>query len=138
MSPKLRRPRLHIALVVVLAAAAVFATTTSAARPSAYSPTLGIDFSTTAAASTATTSGSMPYATPYTVSGCDYDSSYGGVTIVVHSPEAISFSGQLPDANGCISLSNFSTQGPGHYQIDAYQQIRRKSSIVASTSFDLN
>jgi hypothetical protein len=80
----------------------------------------------------------MPYATPYLVSGCGYDSSYGGVTIVVQSPEAISFSGQMPDANGCISLSNFSTQGAGHYQIDAYQQIRKKSSIVASRSFDLN
>jgi hypothetical protein len=81
----------------------------------------------------------MPYATPYTVSGCGYDSSYGGVSVVVYSPEAISFAGQNPDANGCISLSNFSTQGAGHYEIDAYQQIRpHKSSLVASTSFDLN
>jgi hypothetical protein len=136
MSSKLRRPRLHIALVVVIAAAAVFATTAFAAKPSAYSPTLGIDFATTAFASTA--SGSIPYATPYLVSGCGYDRNYGAVTIVVHSPEAISWAGQLPDANGCISLSNFSTQGAGHYQIDAYQQLRKKSSIVASTSFDLN
>jgi hypothetical protein len=81
----------------------------------------------------------MPYATPYVVSGCGYNGSYGGVTVVVHSPEAISFAGQLPDANGCISVSNFSTQGAGHYQIDAYQQVHpNKSSIVASTTFVLN
>jgi hypothetical protein len=136
MSPKLRRPRLHLALVLVLVTAAIFASTTYAAKPPQYTPTLDIAFSSTFAATT--TSESMPYATPYLVSGCGYDSSYGGVTIVVHSPEAISFSGQMPDANGCISLSNFSTQGAGHYQIDAYQQIRKKSSIVASRSFDLN
>jgi hypothetical protein len=111
-------------------------TVSFAAKPSAYSPTLDVAFSTTASASTI--SGSTPYATPYVVSGCGYNGSYGGVTVVVHSPEAISFAGELPDANGCISLSNFSTQGAGHYQIDAYQQVHpNKSSIVASTSFDL-
>jgi hypothetical protein len=61
-----------------------------------------------------------------------------GVTVVVHSPEAISFAGQLPDANGCISVSNFSTQGPGHYEVDAYQQLQNKSSLVASMSFELS
>jgi hypothetical protein len=95
-----------------------------------------VSFATTASATT--TSGSMPYATPYVVAGCGYSSSYGGVTVVVHSPEAISFAGQIPDGNGCISLSNFSTQGPGHYEVDAYQQMRNKSSLVASTSFDLS
>jgi hypothetical protein len=61
-----------------------------------------------------------------------------GVTVVVHSPEAISFAGQLPDANGCISVSNFWTQGAGHYQVDAYQTVRKRDVIVASTSFDLS
>jgi hypothetical protein len=76
--------------------------------------------------------------TPYLVEGCGYDGSLGGVTVVVHSPQAISFAGGLPAGDlGCISLSNFSTQGPGHYQIDAYQTIHGKSRIVASTYFDL-
>jgi hypothetical protein len=70
------------------------------------------------------------------VSGCGYGTA--GVTVVVHSPEAISFAGQTPDANGCISVLNFSTQGAGHYAVDAYQQLRNKSSRVASMSFDLS
>ena len=63
------------------------------------------------------TSGSMPYGTPYTVNGCGYDAANGGVTVVVWSPEATSFAGQIPDANGCIAVSNFSTQGPGTYSL---------------------
>jgi hypothetical protein len=126
---------LHLALVLVLATAAVSATTAYATKPSPYSPTITVGFSTTAVAST--TSASLPYGTPYIVSGCGYTSSYGGVTVVVRSPEAISFASEMPDASGCISLSNFSTQGAGHYQIDAYQQMHNKSSIVASTSFDI-
>jgi hypothetical protein len=34
-------------------------------------------------------------------------------------------------------VSNFSTQGPGSYEVDAYQQTRHKSSLMASTSFTL-
>src|SRR6266702_8441928 len=94
----------------------------------APSPTLSVTFAS------ATINGSLPYATPYLVSGCGYAAS--GVTVVVHSPEAISFAGQLPDASGCIAVSNFSTQGAGHYDVDAYQQVHgTKSSQVASTSF---
>jgi hypothetical protein len=93
-----------------------------------YAPTLDVSWGAAGLASSDTT--------PYVVWGCGYDSSLGGVTVVVHSPEAISFAGQMP-ADGCISLSNFSTQGAGHYQIDAYQTIHGKSRIVASDSFDL-
>ena len=81
--------------------------------------------------------GNITYGANYVVSGCGYAAS--GVTVVVHSPEAISFAGQMPDANGCISVSNFYTQGPGHYEVDAFQQNHggSKESLVASTSFDL-
>jgi hypothetical protein len=105
------------------------------AKPGSSSPTLSVSFGTTAAAST---SASMPYGTPYVVSGCGYNSANGGVTVVVHSPEAIAFAGQPPDASGCISLSNFSTQGPGHYQLDAWQHVGKRDVVVASTSFDLS
>jgi len=98
-----------------------------------YSPTLDVSID---GASLTAASSDVPYATPYVVSGCGYDGSLGGVTVVVHSPEAISFAGQLP-VDGCISLSNFSTQGPGHYDVDAYQTIHGKSRLVASRSFDL-
>jgi len=81
--------------------------------------------------------GTITYGTSYVVSGCGY--ARAGVTVVVHSPEAISFAGQMPDASGCISISNFSSQGPGHYTVDAFQQLHggSKESLVASTSFDL-
>ena len=104
------------------------------AKPGSSSPSLSVSFGATAAASTS----SMPYGTAYVVSGCGYNGANGGVTVVVRSPEAISFAGQLPDANGCISLTNFSTQGPGHYQLDAWQHVGKKDVVVASTSFDLS
>ncbi len=97
-----------------------------------YAPELKVSWDATALA----TFDDEAAPTPYVVEGCGYDGSLGGVTVVVHSPEAISFAGQLPD-DGCISLSNFSTQGSGHYQVDAFQTIHGKSRIVASTSFDL-
>jgi len=116
-----------------LVTAAILATGATAAK--APAPTLDVSFSTLTSVST-TTRTSLPYATPYLISGCGYGTV--GVTIVVHSPEAISFAGQTPDADGCISVSNFSTQGAGHYEVDAYQQLRHKSSLVASMSFDLS
>jgi hypothetical protein len=124
--------RTSLALAVSgLLAAGVFASTGAAGR--APAPTLQVSFSTFAAASVES---SVPYGTPYLVSGCGYGTV--GVTVVVHSPEAISFAGQVPDANGCISVGNFSTQGPGHYDVAAYQELRNKSSKVASMSFDLS
>ena len=124
-----RTPALLSALVLVVGA---LGAGPASAAP-APSPTLSVTFSATSAS----VDGSLPYGTSYVVSGCGYVSS--GVTVVVHSPEAISFAGQTPDATGCISISNFSTQGAGHYEVDAFQQIHggTKSSMVASTSFDL-
>jgi hypothetical protein len=106
----------------------------SAAKPGSPSPTLSVSFG----AAAASTSSGMPYGTSYVVSGCGYDAANGGVTVVVHSPEAIAFAGQVPDANGCIKLTNFSTQGAGHYQLDAWQHVGKKDVDLASTSFDLS
>jgi hypothetical protein len=118
-----------VALVAAVAVGAAFG-----AKPGSSSATLSVSFG----AAAASTSSSMPYGTQYVVSGCGYNASNGGVTVVVSSPEAISFAGQLPDANGCISLTNFSTQGPGHYQLDAWQHVGKRDVVVASTSFDLS
>ena len=120
-----------VALVAVLVVGAAYG-----AKPGSSSPTLTVSFGGPAAAST--TSTTAPAWTPYTVSGCGYNPANGGVTVVVHSPEAIAFAGQLPNAAGCISLTNFSTQGPGHYQLDAWQHVGKKDVVVASTSFDLS
>jgi hypothetical protein len=118
--------------VAGLLAAAIFASSGTAAK--APAPTLDVSFPTLTSAST-TSGTSVPYNTPYVISGCGYGTV--GVTVVVYTPEAISFAGQTPDAGGCISVSNFSTQGAGQYKVDAYQQLRNKSSRVASRSFDL-
>jgi hypothetical protein len=133
MSHKTPRPMTFV-VVLALAIAGLVASTALAGKPSSNSPSLDVSFPTLASASI-TSGTSVPYTTPYVVSGCGYGAA--GVTVVVHSPEAISFAGQIP-VDGCISVSNFSTQGPGHYEIDAYQQLRNKSSIVASKSFDLS
>ena len=93
--------------VMVLTVAALAAATAFAAKPSSYSPTLGVSWPLAAASTSSSSS------TPYVVSGCGYDASLGGVTVVVYSPTAAAFAGQPADANGCISVSNFSTQGAG-------------------------
>jgi hypothetical protein len=131
-----KAPSSILVTIIALAVAGVLAASGLAAKnPSSSSPTLDVSFPAVGFAS-ATSGTSVAYATPYLVSGCGYGTA--GVTVVVHSPEAISFAGQLPDANGCISVSNFSTQGAGHYQVDAYQTVRKRDVIVASTSFDLS
>ncbi len=104
---------------------------TASAKPASYSPSLYVTWPL-AAATTSSTS------TPYVVAGCGYNAAYGGITVVVYSPVAVSFAGQPPDANGCISLSSFSTQGAGTYKIDAWQHVRNKDVVVASTSFTLS
>jgi hypothetical protein len=118
-------------MLVAFIAVAVFVSSGFAAK--APSPTLSVSLS-----SAAGVSGSMPYGTPYVVSGCGYSAANGGVTIVVRSPQATAFAGQIPDANGCISVSNFSTQGAGSYNVSAYQQAHNKSSLLAQTSFTLS
>jgi hypothetical protein len=117
--------------LVALVGCLVLATGTAFAARSSSSATLNVSWPTAAA----TTAGASE--TAYVVSGCGYDASKGGVTIVVQSPTAMAFAGQVPDSNGCISLSNFSTNGSGHYTITAYQSVRNKAVQLASTSFDV-
>jgi hypothetical protein len=118
-----------VAVAVVALSPAVFAASGSAARAPSYSPTLSVSWPLTAALTT-NSSGTF-----YVVSGCGYNSSLGGVTVVVTSPYAVSSAGQMPDSNGCISISNFDTLGPGNYHVDAYQTIKNKATLVASMSF---
>jgi len=127
-SSNLRRLTLGT-LLLVLALATLFTSVAFAGKPrTSYSPTLSVTW---------TTSVSSAGNTNYTVSGCGYNAGYGGVNIVVHTPSSVQFAGQPVGTNGCISLSNFWTQGPGHYSVAAYQKIGRKDVLVASTSFDL-
>jgi hypothetical protein len=119
----------RLGLVALVAAAAMLVVPASnAGKPSA--PTLSVSF-----AFASVSGGSMPYGTPFVVSGCGYGSAY--TSVVVRSPEALSFAGQSPDASGCISFSNFSTNLPGKYQVDAYQQVHGHSALVASTTFSV-
>ena len=116
-------------VALVAAAATLVAPVSNAAKPSG--PTLSVTF-----AFASVSGGSMPYGTPFVVSGCGYGSAY--TSVVVRSPEALSFAGQSPDAGGCISFSNFSTNSPGKYQVDAYQQVHGHSALVASTTFSVS
>jgi hypothetical protein len=123
MFTKLARSLALVPALALVISSLVAAPVSAAPAPS---PTLSVSFP----------NGTL-YGTPYVVWGCGYGST--GVTVVVHSPVAISFAGQMPDANGCISLSNFSTQGAGYYDVDAWQVVHgSKSSIVASAGFTLN
>jgi hypothetical protein len=122
--------RNRLGFVALAAAAAMLVVPASnAAKPSA--PTLSVTLSYASVSG-----GSTPYGTPLDVSGCGYGSSY--TSVVVRSPEALSFAGQSPDAGGCISFSNFSTNLPGKYQVDAYQQVHGHSALVASTTFTVS
>jgi len=112
----------------IAAAAMLIVPTTNAAKPSA--PTLSVTF-----ASASVSGASMPYGTPFLVSGCGYGSAY--TSVVVRSPEALSFAGQSPNASGCVSFSNFSTNASGNYEVDAYQQVHGHSALVASTTFSV-
>ena len=123
--------RNRLGLVALVAAAAMsLVPLSNAAKPSSSGPTLSVTFQL------ASVSGSsMPYGTPFVVSGCGYGSAY--TSVVVRSPEALSFAGQSP-SGGCVSFSNFSTNAPGSYRVDAYQQVHGHSALVASTTFDVS
>ena len=114
---------------LVAAAAMLLVPASNAAKPSG--PTLSVSFTFASA-----NGSSMPYGTLFLVSGCGYGSSY--TSVVVRSPEALAFVGQSPDANGCVSFSNFSTNQPGKYEVDAYQQVHGHSALVASTTFSVS
>jgi hypothetical protein len=115
-----------------MAAAGAMTAVAWGGKPSSYSPWLSVNWPATAATTTSSSG------TFYTVNGCGYDASLGGVTISVTSPYAVSSAGQMPDSNGCIAVSNFDTLGAGHYVINAYQMMRNKMTLVASTSFDVS
>ena len=123
--------RNRLGLVALVAAAAMLLVPLSnAAKPSA-GPTLSVTFKFASV-----NGSSMPYGTPFDVTGCGYGSVY--TSVVVRSPEALSFAGQSPDASGCVSFSNFSTNAPGQYEVDAYQQVHGHSALVASTTFSVS
>ncbi len=126
--------KLYAVVVALVLSGLVLTAVASAGKPGAYAPTLTTSLQTSGAASTS----SVPYDTPYVISGCGYDASLGAVTVVVYTPQAAMWTGRIPDGNGCISVDNFSTQGPGNYEIDAWQQVRNKEVVVASTSFTLS
>jgi len=123
--------RNRLGLVALVAAAAMLLVPLSnAAKPSSSAPTLSVTFQFASV-----NGSSMPYGTPFVVSGCGYGSAY--TSVVVRSPEALSFAGQSP-SNGCVSFSNFSTNAPGSYEVDAYQQVHGHSALVASTTFSVS
>ena len=125
-------PKNRLGFVALVAAAATLIVPVSnAAKPSSSGPTLSVTFSFASV-----NGSSMPYGTPFLVSGCGYGSAY--TSVVVRSPEALSFAGQSPDASGCVSFSNFSTNLPGSYEVDAYQQVHGHSALVASTTFSVS
>lgn len=117
--------------VVATVTAVLLVTPAVAAKQQSYSPSLGVVFPQ---APTTLTANNVNYA----ISGCGYNNSYGSVTVVVYSPVSAGWTGAGIDANGCISVSNFSTQGAGAYKIQAWQQVGKKSVEVASTSFTLS
>lgn len=124
----------RLPLVALVAAAAMLIAPTSNAAKSAPAKSAGPTLSVTFAFASVN-NGGMPYGTPFLVSGCGYGSAY--TSVVVRSPEALAFAGQSP-SGGCISFSNFSTNMPGQYEVDAYQDVHGHSSLVASTKFTVS
>ena len=122
------RNRLGFVALVAVAAMLIVPASNAAKPPSG--PTLSVTFQFASVSG-----GSMPYGTPFVVSGCGYGSAY--TSVVVRSPEALSFAGQSP-SGGCVSFSNFSTNAPGQYRVDAYQQVHGHSALVASTTFTVS
>lgn len=100
-----------------------------AGKSGGYAPSLTTSLQTAAGTS------SVAAGTPYTISGCGYDASLGMVTVVVYNPVAAQWVADTPDANGCISISNFATEGAGNYKIDAWQHVKNKDQVVAETTF---
>jgi hypothetical protein len=135
----LRPSRLQfVAVIAALAIASVYVTGAFASKggsgtSGSYSPGLSVVWPYAGANTSASTT-----PVPYVMSGCGYNAAFGGVTVVVNSPESISFGGQIPDSNGCISVTGWSTQGAGSYTINAYQTIKGKSVLVATTGFTVS
>src|SRR5690348_15885964 len=97
-----------VAFVVLVATSFALASTAFAGKPTgggggAYAPTLSTSLQSAAVATTVSGEG-----TAYTISGCGYDASFGMVTVEVFTPVAVGWVVTSPDANGCVSVSNFS------------------------------
>ena len=116
-------------IIACVLASFAFAIPAFAGKSGGYTPTLTTSLQSSGAASATTGT--------YTISGCGYDAAFGMVTVVVYNPVAAQWTAQAPDANGCISISNFATEGAGKYTIDAWQHVRNKDQVVAETSFTL-
>jgi len=83
-----------------------------AATRTGYAPDLHTSMDGSRAAAATTT-------TWYTIYGCGYKSAYGMVTITVQTPVGLGWTGRMPDGDGCISVDNYYTMGPGTYSIKA-------------------
>jgi hypothetical protein len=59
------------------------------------------------------------------------------VTVVNYTPISAGWTGRMPDASGCISVSNYSTLGRGTYRFEAWQHVKNKDVVVATTGFTL-
>jgi hypothetical protein len=95
-----------------------------------YNPSLSIAWPVAAASPTSSS-------TPFVIEGCGYDPSYGLVTIVNYTPISAGWTGRMPDASGCISVSNYSTLGSGTYRFEAWQHVKNRDVVVATTGFTL-
>jgi len=69
-----------------------------------------------------------------TFTGCGYEPGVG-VTVIVHSPDAVSFFGDLADREGCIDTAAqiYTVFTAGDYTVSAYQSSRHRAD--ASVSF---
>lgn len=110
-----------LALLFVIVVAAISATSATAGKVK-YEPTL-----------TVATTG-----TPWVIGGCGYNADYGLVTVEVFTPVGVGWVATHVGADGCLEpVSNFSSEGPGHYTVEAWQTIHNRDAVVAETSFDL-
>jgi hypothetical protein len=98
--------------------------------PKSYEPSLSLSWPLAAPTSTSDS-------TQYVIEGCGYDPSYGLVTVVDYTPISAGWTGRMPDASGCISVPNWSTLGPGTCRFEAWQHVKNKDVVVATTGFTL-
>jgi len=68
-------------------------------------------------------------------SGCGYQVG-SDVYIDVEKPEALMFTGAVPDADGCIAFT-FTTDGPGVYHVQARQQLSNGKKWTVMATYDL-
>jgi len=69
-----------------------------------------------------------------TFTGCGYEPGVG-VSVVVSSPDAVSFFGDLADTDGCIDTAatqSFTAFTAGDYTASAYQSSRHRADATVS------